>query len=607
MDKQSVKMKSRRKIVNPVFHLQTKQENDQHITKDVIRLVKNTGKLNLSSKHLSAVPDKMFAMYELTNENEINIDLSRTIDEGDAWWSIKPLTHLDISSNVLTAMPKDINMFQDLLVLNLQGNLLTQLPEEIGDLKKLTTLSLNHNKLSELPKSFFKLTELKQLFINDNNLSGISKDISDLVMLEKLDLSNNKILKLPSGIGFLVRLIELSISHNKLKKLPPDIVNIRALLKLDISHNSITSLPPMGELRKLQILYAQHNDITDIPSFIGCEQLYELHFGNNFIQEIPQEFCEYTTHLKILELQDNQLKSIPAEITKIARLEKLDITNNDIEDIPNTIGIMPHLHLFKIEGNKLKHIRSDVIRAGTNRILKLLRDTISDEDIAASNVSSDVSYDSKIYPDRYSMRNGNILNLAMKDIGDIPEECFVEANKASVCSVDISKNKFVNIPSGLIHVSKFLTELNVSSNRIREIPEFLKDFTNLKFCDLSKNQLETLPHCLSELVFMRELILSNNRFKNIPSCIFGMIGLEILLCNDNAIEEIPIDELVVLKRLTRLDLSNNNINFVPPQLGNMTQLRALELKGNPFRQPRYAVLEQGTESVLSYLRDKIPT
>lgn len=52
-----------------------------------------------------------------------------------------------------------------------------------------------------------------------------------------------------------------------------------------------------------------------------------------------------------------------------------------------------------------------------------------------------------------------------------------------------------------------------------------------------------------------------------------MIGLEILLFNDNKLEEINVEELAKLTRLATLNLSNNNIGFVPPQLGNLTQLR----------------------------------
>lgn len=63
------------------------------------------------------------------------------------------------------------------------------------------------------------------------------------------------------------------------------------------------------------------------------------------------------------------------------------------------------------------------------------------------------------------------------------------------------------------------------------------------------------------------------RFNKIPDCIFNMIGLEILMLNDNKLEEINVEGLAKLTRLATLNLSNNNISFVPPQLGNLTQLR----------------------------------
>lgn len=46
----------------------------------------------------------------------------------------------------------------------------------------------------------------------------------------------------------------------------------------------------MGELRKLQFLYAQHNDILELPDFDGCENLEELFFGNNFIKVLLASF-----------------------------------------------------------------------------------------------------------------------------------------------------------------------------------------------------------------------------------------------------------------------------------------------------------------------------
>lgn len=46
-------VKSRRKLLNPVFHVQTKEEDDSHLTKGMIKIVRRTGQLNLSGRGLA--------------------------------------------------------------------------------------------------------------------------------------------------------------------------------------------------------------------------------------------------------------------------------------------------------------------------------------------------------------------------------------------------------------------------------------------------------------------------------------------------------------------------------------------------------------------------
>lgn len=46
------------------------------------------------------------------------------------------------------------------------------------------------------------------------------------------------------------------------------------------------------------------------------------------------------------------------------------------------------------------------------------------------------------------MRKGNILNLTLKELSEIPEECFTEAKEAKVTVVDLCKNRFTEVPSG---------------------------------------------------------------------------------------------------------------------------------------------------------------
>ncbi|XP_030749929.1 leucine-rich repeat-containing protein 40-like [Sitophilus oryzae] len=604
MDKHS-KVKNRRKIISPVFHLQTKAEDEKHFSKEVVKSVRKTGVLNLSGKHLASVPEKLFSIYDFTDENVVNLDFNRPDRDDELWWNLKPLTNLDLSSNVLTEVPGRIATFQDLTIINLQDNSLTCLPAEITTLTKLTRLILNHNKINTLPNDIDKLIDLRVLRISHNLLEELPDSLVDLVMLETLDLSYNSIEKLPSGIGFLVRLTDLNVSNNKIKTLPPDIVNLRSLIRLDINYNNIKHLPEsLGELRKLQLLYAQHNDIEEVPDFTGCESLQEIYLGNNFIKEIPPELHENLLQLKILELRDNQIEILPKEIAKMVHLTQLDLSNNELTEITPFLGLLPHLHSLKLEGNKLKQIRGDIIHTGTQRILQFLREKLKEEDLTETDSVVLVPSDACVFPDRYKMRNGNILNLTMKNLATIPDEVFSEAEEAKVSVVDLCKNKLTTVPSGLQKLSNYLTELNLSANQLKEIPDFVGCFTKLKFLDLSNNALNDLPDI--SLSNLRELVLFNNRFSKIPQCVFGMTGLEILMLNDNKLDEIDVVGLQKLTRLSTLDLTNNNINFVPPELGNMTHIRCLEIKGNPFKQPRYAILEQGTESVLAYLRDKIP-
>ncbi len=101
--------------------------------------------------------------------------------------------------------------------------------------------------------------------------------------------------------------------------------------------------------------------------------------------------------------------------------------------------------------------------------------------------------------------------------------------------------------------------------------------------------------------------MSYNRLKDVPAVVFTWTQLENLILGDNQIGIIDVPNLMKLPKISSLDLQNNDIRQVPPELGNLETLRALQLGGNPFRTPRPAVLAKSTASLLAYLRDRIPT
>jgi hypothetical protein len=60
-------------------------------------------------------------------------------------------------------------------------------------------------------------------------------------------------------------------------------------------------------------------------------------------------------------------------------------------------------------------------------------------------------------------------------------------------------------------------------------------------------------------------------------------------------------------QIRSLDLSNNVLSMIPPELGLLTSLNALLIHGNPQRGIRQNVIDEGTPSLLSALRNRLPS
>jgi len=108
---------------------------------------------------------------------------------------------LDLSSNRLTEIPKEIAKLTNLTHLDLSSSQLKEIPKEIAKLTNLTSLDLSYNKLTEIPKEIAKLTNLTSLDLNSNQLTKIPKEIAKLTNLTDLDLRNNKLKEIPKEIA----------------------------------------------------------------------------------------------------------------------------------------------------------------------------------------------------------------------------------------------------------------------------------------------------------------------------------------------------------------------------------------------------------------------
>ncbi len=64
-------------------------------------------------------------------------------------------------------------------------------------------------------------------------------------------------------------------------------------------------------------------------------------------------------------------------------------------------------------------------------------------------------------------------------------------------------------------------------------------------------------------------------------------------------------EITQLTNLKELFLDNNQLSALPPEITQLTNLKELSLDNNPLTSPPPEIVEQGTQAILVYLRERL--
>ncbi|KFP60988.1 Leucine-rich repeat-containing protein 40, partial [Cariama cristata] len=527
----------------------------------------------------------------------------------DRWWEQTDLTKLILASNKLQCLSEDVKLLPALTVLDVHDNQLTSLPSALGQLENLQKLDVSHNKLKSIPEELMQLSHLKSLLLHHNELSHLPDGFGQLVNLEELDLSNNHLTDIPTSFALLINLVRLNLACNQLKNLPADISAMKSLRQLDCSKNSLETVPSkLATMASLEQLYLRKNKLRSLPEFPSCKLLKELHAGENQIEILNAENLKHLNSLSVLELRDNKIKSVPDEITLLQKLERLDLANNDISRLPYTLGNLPQLKFLALEGNPLRTIRRDLLQKGTQELLKYLRSKIQD-DVTSRNEEPPVTamtLPSESRINMHAITSLKLLEYSEKQAAVIPDEMFDAVRSNPVATVNFSKNQLNEIPPRIVELKDSVCDVNLGFNKISSISLELCMLHKLTHLDIRNNFLTSLPEEMEALTRLQIINLSFNRFKVFPSVLYRILALETVLLSNNQVGSLDPLQLKKMDKLGTLDLQNNDLLQVPPELGNCETLRTLLLEGNPFRTPRAAILAKGTAAGLETLRSRIP-
>ncbi len=139
-----------------------------------------------------------------------------------------------------------------------------------------------------------------------------------------------------------------------LSEFPREIFELAETLEiLDLSGNVLTALPDdLPRLGKLRILFCSNNLFTELPAVIGqCAALEMVGFKANRIETVPA--AALPANLRWLILTDNQIAQLPSTIGRRTRLQKLMLAGNRLQSLPPEMANCTRLELLRISANQL--------------------------------------------------------------------------------------------------------------------------------------------------------------------------------------------------------------------------------------------------------------
>lgn len=313
------------------------------------------------------------------------------------------------------------------------------------------------------------------------------------------------------------------------------------------------------------------------------------------------------TNLTTLLVGENKLSELPEGFLSLHQLRNADFTGNDLVKLDEKVALMEGLENLTLAANPLRDRKfltmntEDIKRDLLSRLEPSSVEDATKDDVETKEDTSGVENGWKLTP-------SGTLDLSFQNLTEIDEEAvasFAESN--DVRQLYLQQNYLTAIPNVMEQLS-FLTVLDVSKNNIANPLSHSLRLPKLRELRLNSNKMPSLANLTSYLSApaLQHLDVSNNRLSgSLPTLRDSFPKLMLLMASDNGISEVSAESLQGLKIV---NLSNNDIERLEPQIGlHMGTLTSLDVEGNKFRVPNYAILKKGTDAILAWLKDKIPS
>lgn len=261
------------------------------------------------------------------------------------------LNGVNLGHNSLTVIPAEIFNYASLTWLDMQNNHLTVLPLDLSRLKNIRHIDLRNNRISVAPVHVFAQESLLYISLQNNPLTQLGSNergaharmILAQLQSETLDAERNgsEHPEMPTQEEF--EELDIAARHEE----PLGVKSLQHLLLKDCN---LTSIPDIKGTAITQLDLGR-NRLMDgcIEQLMGLQKIRILRMpGNRYLPplHLPSTSCilsksEFSPCASLLRTLWHRLRTIPLDIDELPSLVILDLSSNQIKEIPTSVRLRP--------------------------------------------------------------------------------------------------------------------------------------------------------------------------------------------------------------------------------------------------------------------------
>lgn len=276
------------------------------------------------------------------------------------------------------------------------------------------------------------------------------------IPLDLLYINNSTVLSLKDSIFKNLQIHNIQISGCRIRSVHPGafIGQEETLKNLNLQENDLTEVPveSLRQLKLLSLLDLSHNRITQVPdgAFRTLKKLTSLKLSDNNVTVANRAFQGLENTLKNLNLKGTNQKTIPLAVRGMRNLAFLDVSQNNLRDLPSKDGKdfegMASLTALNLERNLLQSIEENAFEGVKHSLssLSLLNNLIPEFPTEALSKLPEL----------------RVLDIGFNLLTELPNDAFTANPSLTLLAVD--GNPLSTVPySALSHLNHTLRGLSL--------------------------------------------------------------------------------------------------------------------------------------------------